>query len=221
MVRLIVYIVISIVLLPACPAMALPSDEIVEYASLDEAIESELEGIDFSDLSGVSDYAICGVPSVDAECLAAFVRRFNPDFDSEIADRYVELGHIYGLRGDIAFCQAILESGWFRFDRGTAVRADQHNYCGLGVTRKGRRGASFASVRDGVAAHLQHLYAYASHKSLPKGERLLDPRFNAVRRASAVHWSDLNNRWAMNDAYGSKILKIYADLIEYKLSRLH
>lgn len=199
---------------------ASPDDVIAKYDLLDEAIENEIDGIDFSDMDGVADYAICGVPTVEAEYLTEFVRRFNPSFDSKIAENYIELSKIYGLRGDIALCQAILETGWFRFDRGTVVTPEQHNYCGLGVTMRGRRGASFDTVRDGVAAHLQHLYAYVSERPLPDGELLVDPRFKSVRRASAVNWSDLSNRWAMNDEYGRKVLKIFEALIEYKLSRL-
>lgn len=197
----------------------LAEDVVLEYDLLDDAIENEIAGIDFSDMNGIDDYAICGRSTVDPEVLTAFVRQFNSDFDSEIAERYVELGEIYGIRGDIAFCQAILETGWFRFDRGTAVCADQHNYCGLGVVKKGLRGAAFPSVRAGVTAHLQHLYAYATTTALPEGETLVDPRFKAVSRGTARQWSDLNNRWAMNDTYGSKILKIYSGLLEYKLSR--
>lgn len=219
MIRQIVTAILLIICSEAVSAAAL-DDVIAEYDFLDEAIESEIDDIDFTDLSGVCDFAICGEATVEAEHLTAFVRRFNPSFDSEIAERYVEIGKIYGLRGDIAFCQAILETGWFRFDRGTAVISGQHNYCGLGVIGNGQRGASFKTVRDGVAAHMQHLYAYATRHPLPKGEHMVDPRFRAVRRGSAVKWSDLNNRWAMNGSYGSKILKIYADLIEYKLSRL-
>lgn len=215
-------IVTVIVLMAAWNTVSAASqhDVIAEYDFLDEAIESEIDGIDFSDLSGLCDYAIRGESTIEPEHLTAFVKRFNPSFDNEIAERYVEVGKIYGIRGDIAFCQAILETGWFRFDRGTAVRQAQHNYCGLGVVREGLRGASFRTVRDGVTAHLQHLYAYVCSHPLPKGEHMVDPRFKAVRRGSAVNWSDLSNRWAMNDSYGSKILKIYAELTEYKLSRL-
>lgn len=198
---------------------AAADDVVIEYDFLDEAIENEIAGIDFSDMDGVSDFAICGRSVVGSDVMTDFVRRFNRDFDSEIAERYIELGDIYGLRGDIAFCQAILETGWFRFDRGTAVTSAQHNYCGLGVVRKGLHGAAFETVRDGVAAHLQHLYAYATTDALPDGEPHVDPRFKAVKRGCAVQWSDLNNRWAMNDLYGSKILKIYSDLLQYKLSR--
>ena len=186
--------------------------EIVSYASLDEAIEAEIEGIDFSDLDNVNDYAICGQSRISPEAMTAFVKRYNAEFDPEIAQAYIAVGERYGIRGDIAFCQAILETGWFRFDRGTAVKSSHHNYCGLGVVQLGVTGAKFDTIEDGVTAHIQHLYAYASKEKLPEGEKLIDPRFNHIKRGIATEWSDLNNRWAMNSVYGSKILKIFSSL---------
>lgn len=206
--KIVIYIFLILFLL----SQPVSADDIVEYFSLDDAIEQEIEGIDFSDLSGVGDYAICGCHQVDAATMHAFVRRYNPDFDEEIAKSYLEIGSRYGIRGDIAFCQAILETGWFKFEGGTAVKASQYNYCGLGVVKKGVTGEGFKSIAEGVTAHIQHLYAYASTEPIPDGEPLLDPRFKAVRRGVAVEWSELNNRWAMNSLYGSKILKIYENL---------
>lgn len=191
------------------------AQDILVYDSLDEAIESEIEGIDFSDLSGLNDFTISGEAALCADELTAFVRCHNPSFDHAISVAYIEVGKRYGLRGDIAFCQAILETGWFRFEGGTAVKSEQHNYCGLGVVKRGVKGAKFATVTEGVTAHIQHLYAYTSCDGLPDGEAMVDPRFSAVKRGVATTWSDLNNRWAMNNVYGSKILKIFSDMIDF------
>lgn len=157
---------------------------------------------------------IAGYPAVDAETMWRFVARRNPEFDREIAEAFHRVGIKYGIRGDIALCQSILETGWFRFGGGTAVRPDQHNYCGLGVVRKGVKGASFATVEEGVTAQIQHLYAYATVAPLPKGEKLIDPRFDKVRRGIAQTWADLNNRWAMNSHYAEKIMALYAEMLE-------
>ena len=144
----------------------------------------------------------------------AFVARQNPGFDREIARQYHDVGRIYGIRGDVALCQAIIETGWFRFGGGTAVVDGQHNYCGLGVTARGLKGAAFGSVREGVAAHIQHLFAYATDVPLPAGEALVDPRFNYVRRASARLWRDLDMKWAMNRRYAESIIALYRRLLE-------
>ena len=202
-----------IVLLFAAISVAGYADD---YDSLDQAIESEIEGIDFSDLDQIDDeQRILGNSVIDYEILAEFVRSHNAGFDSEIARHYIEVGRKYGLRGDIAFCQAILETGWFRFADGTAVRPSQHNYCGLGVLKRGQRGEKFPTIKKGVIAHIQHLYAYVTKADLPKGETLLDPRFRLIKRGCASTWHELSNRWAMNPVYGKKILKIFNELKEF------
>lgn len=150
--------------------------------------------------------------------MVEFVTKRNPRAENieEIAKSFIKVGKKYGLRGDIAFCQSIIETGWFRFDGGTAVKPKQHNYCGLGVVSKGISGHSFDTVEDGVTAQIQHLYAYASKEDIPKGEKMIDPRFHYVTRGIAEHWEDLNMRWAMNNTYGQQIMSIYEDMLEYQ-----
>lgn len=155
---------------------------------------------------------IMGDIQVDAEAMTRFVQRHNPDFDPAIADAFFTIGQKYGLRGDIALCQAIIETGWFKFDNGTAVKPHQYNYCGMGVTSIGKSGCSFESVEQGVTAMLQHLYAYCCDSPLPDGEQIVDPRYGLVGRGVAPHWEDLVGRWAMNRHYASNILKLYKSL---------
>lgn len=145
--------------------------------------------------------------------MVAFVKTKNPNFDPKIAEAFIKIGEKYGIRGDVAFCQSILETGWFKFDGGTAVTPDQHNYCGLGVTSKGVKGHSFPTIEAGVTAQIQHLYAYATTKELPQGETLIDPRFKYVQRGCAPTWEALSNKWAMNPNYGAQILSIYKNLL--------
>lgn len=156
---------------------------------------------------------ILGQAVVDAEAMWRFVSEVNADFPLELARHYYEVGAIYGIRGDIALCQAIIETGWFRFDKGTAVQPHQHNYCGLGVLQRGMKGHSFDTPRDGVTAQIQHLYAYASTSPLPTGEQKLDKRFGLVNRGSALTWEALSGKWAANPRYGSDILRLYERMI--------
>lgn len=162
---------------------------------------------------------ILGTHCIGAEDMYQFVVSRNPDFPREVAEAFCEVGALYGVRGDIALCQAIIETGWFRFDNGTAVTPDAHNYCGMGVRKRGDRGCTFADVRQGVTAMIQHLYAYACTHELPDGEELLDPRFRYVNRGSAKSWEALSGRWAMNPRYGKDILNIYKNM-ERHSSRL-
>lgn len=156
---------------------------------------------------------ILGPTEVSADRMWAFVAAVNPDFRPDIARAFYEIGRRYGIRGDVALCQAVIETGWFRFTGGTAVTPDQHNYCGLGVTKLGMKGHAFDSVEDGVTAHMQHLYAYATRRPLPKGEKVIDPRFSLVKRGIATSWTDLNRRWAANDRYGESILALFERLL--------
>jgi N-acetylmuramoyl-L-alanine amidase len=177
------------------------------------AVEPEPVPVDLHE----GHHDILGESTVAVEKMIAFVKEKNPNalFIEEIAKQFIEVGKTYGIRGDMAFCQSLIETGWFKFDGGTAVTPDQHNYCGLGVTSKGMKGNSFTTVKDGVTAQLQHLFAYASKNELPNGEILLDPRFKYVTREIAPHWEDLSNRWAMNANYGTHIVALYEQLVNY------
>lgn len=168
---------------------------------------------------------ICGSQEADVERMYQYVSMRNPGFQREIAEAFYEIGKTYGVRGDIALCQAIIETGWFRFDNGTAVRPESHNYCGLGVKRRGDRGCSFESVHEGVTAMIQHLYAYSCKDPLPEGEKLTDPRFGYVTRGVAPSWESLSGRWAMNSNYGASILGLYRrmmshDVVEFSLENI-
>ncbi len=158
---------------------------------------------------------IFGAADIDAATLCQFVRQHNADFPYEIAESFVTVGARYGIRYDIAFCQAIVETGWFKYTGGTAVKPHHNNFCGLGVVKLGKSGSQFKTVADGVTAHMQHLFAYASRKSLPDGESLIDPRFGMVRRGCATHWEDLSGRWAANKHYGRDILRVYERLRKF------
>lgn len=197
--------------------IAIP-DNIV-FDSFDTPAEEPAEAPSFAISHSADDASIMGPTLIDPETMWLFVMQRNADFPIEIAQAFYDVGQRYGIRGDVALCQSILETGWFLYTGGTAVRPEQHNYCGLGVTRKGIRGHAFKDPREGVTAQIQHLYAYASTERLPKGEGMIDPRFTLVSRGVASTWHDLNGRWAANDHYGSRILKLYADLCAFSAAR--
>ena len=155
---------------------------------------------------------ILGTNEATVDQLYNFVKAQNSSFDREIAEQFIAVSAKYGLRGDIALCQSIVETGWFKYTGGTAVTPDDHNYCGLGVTTLGQKGCQFSTVKDGVTAQIQHLYAYACNKAIPEGETLIDPRFNYVTRGCAPNWEDLGGKWAAASDYGTKILNLYVQM---------
>ena len=159
---------------------------------------------------------IGSIPSTSTvDRLYYFIKQNNASFDREIAVQFLAVGKVYGVRGDIAICQSIIETGWFRFDDGTAVTPEQHNYCGLGVTSTGMTGNSFPTIKAGVTAQIQHLYAYACTNDLPAGETLIDPRFKYVTRGCAPTWESLGGKWASSSTYGTKILQVYNQMVAF------
>ena len=151
--------------------------------------------------------SIMGQTILLAKQMDQFVKSVNPSA-LDLAHYYENLGIEYGMRGDIAFAQAILETDFFRFTG--VIKAHQNNFCGLGSTGPDNPGATFDTPKDGVLAHLQHLFAYAETTPLPNKYPLVDPRFRFVRRGIATTWIELNGRWAVQgDRYGQTILDIY------------
>ena len=121
-----------------------------------------------------------------------------------------------GIKAEVAFCQAMLETGWLKF--GGDVRIEQYNFAGIGAVGGGAGGAAFETVREGVRAQIQHLKAYANNE--PLNNACVDPRFSKVTRGSApyVEWLGQQENpngygWATGAGYGSKILKLINELM--------
>lgn len=159
--------------------------------------------------------SIMGESVKSAEVLQSQLEKKNPNMNprfKDIAKEYIRIGKIYGVKGDIAFCQMAHETGWLKF--GGQVLESQNNFCGLGATNGGAKGAVFDTVEDGVTAHIQHLFAYACSKPLPSGEKLLDPRFNLIKpRGKAPTWFELNGKWAVpGTTYAQSIIRHYNEI---------
>ncbi|OUC13790.1 MAG: cell wall hydrolase [Alkalinema sp. CACIAM 70d] len=128
----------------------------------------------------------------------------------DIAKLYREEGSIEGVDYDIAFAQMCFETNYLRF--GGDIKASQNNFGALGTVGGGTEGASFASARIGVRAHIQHLKAYASTE--PLVQENVDPRFRFVTRGIAPLVGQLSGRWREDIDYGDKILGILRRLYE-------
>ena len=159
--------------------------------------------------------AIMGKPVATAEQMKSYLKKKNPSVEQSVLDMlplYLSEGEAEGVRGDIAFAQSCLETGNFAFS-GSAVTLSQNNFCGLGVTQRGKMGLSFDTPQLGIRAQVQHLKAYASTDALVN-ERI-DPRFRYVKRGCApyVEWlgqkeNPQGKGWAAGEKYGEKILSI-------------
>ncbi|MDF2573086.1 MAG: Mannosyl-glycoprotein endo-beta-N-acetylglucosaminidase [Sporomusa sp.] len=80
----------------------------------------------------------------------------------QLVSYFYQESRLEGIRPDVAFAQAIHETGHFRY--GGDVVPLQNNYCGLGTTGGGVKGAWFPNAQVGVRAQVQHLLAYTSTK---------------------------------------------------------
>jgi N-acetylmuramoyl-L-alanine amidase len=153
---------------------------------------------------------IQGETLLSAVEMERFVQTVNPSAPS-LAALYEQIGQVYGIRGDVAYAQAIHETGYFRFQG--SVKASQNNFAGIGATGK-NESAVFRTPQEGVLAHIQHLFAYSSTKPLPMQYPLVDPRFQLVQRGSAITWAQLNGKWAVpGTTYSTMIFEIYKKML--------
>ena len=107
-----------------------------------------------------------------------------------------------GVCPEVLYAQVMKETGYLKF--GNLVKADQCNFGGIGATGPGQPGYTFANVREGLRAQVQHLKAYASTE--PLNNPCVDPRFSYVIRGCAPKTTDLNGRWAVPGAgYGESL----------------
>ena len=128
---------------------------------------------------------------------------------------YYEESVAEGIKAEVAFVQAMKETGWLQFTG--VVKAEQYNFAGMGATGNGVSGESFKDVREGVRAQIQHLKAYGSTKSL--NQTCVDNRFKYVERGSAIYveWLSIPNNpkkkgWAAAKGYGVDIVKMIQKL---------
>ncbi|MBN2884236.1 MAG: N-acetylmuramoyl-L-alanine amidase [Clostridia bacterium] len=180
---------------------------------------------------------IMGKSECTAEQLEAFLMAKNPKPNlnisvTEFCKLWLSEGEIEGVRGDIGFCQACHETGYFKY--GGIVLPDQNNYSGIGALNGNTSGnaATFPDPKTGIQASIQHLKAYGSLD--PLVNPLVDPRFKLVTRGIAPHFEDLGGRWAWpgydkkkyssleaakaaGNTYGHYIMKKYDDMIKIKV----
>lgn len=170
---------------------------------------------------------VMGQSSLTWEQLAAFFWANQPPGSpcltvsvEALTSYFVWEGNVEDVRGDIAFAQSIVETGWFRY--GGQVQCWQNNYAGIGATDGGPQGASFPDANTGVRAQIQHLRAYADASATsctepPLHTPCVDPRFDLVNpKGKAPTWNDMGNgNWATSSSYSSSVLNLYNRMRTY------
>jgi hypothetical protein len=147
----------------------------------------------------------------------------------QLATMFVDEGNRYDVRGDIAFAQSIIETGWFNYPDYGIVRPDNDNFAGIGACSSCGNGYQFSSALSGVRAQLQLLRNYADPTSTtltipdPPVPELwgLNPTTAAsnfdhyFHKGRAPKWTDMGNgNWASAPDYGTLVLQVYNEMLK-------
>lgn len=156
---------------------------------------------------------IIGSAQASASQAQAWARRNNA------SQLFVDLAPIYwqigpargGVRPEVAYAQAALETGWMRF-KGGAVPADFHNPCGMKTPRGGgdsdpNAHQRFGSWEQGITACIDHLALYAAAPGYPKsGDATPDPKHCKCLLGASSTVEGLGGKWAPSPGYGERIV---------------
>ena len=185
-----------------------------------EAVAKSISRAIVPHVSQVQETAIMGSSIATAEQLNEYLLSVNPRATEylHLAAIFLDEGKKEGVRGDGAFCQSLIETGYFKF--GGDVQPGQHNYAGLGATG-GVPGLTFIDDRTGIRAQIQHLKAYAT--TAPLTQACVDPRYKYVSKGCASAFEQLSGKWAVpgysgypdlaaaraaKDSYGDHIVQL-------------
>jgi hypothetical protein len=161
---------------------------------------------------------IIGIPRLSAEDLAGWFARspYRPRVSTPIEDYarwFIEEGRAEGIRGDIAFAQAVLETGGFANTDSVVA----NNFSGIGHYDNASLGFIFPSPKAGVRAQIQLLKSYAV-KAPDYANPLVDRRLRGPSGCCQT-WGDLTTVWATDPTYGPKVMLLYTSLVDYALDR--
>ena len=153
-----------------------------------------------------------------------------------LAQIFIDEGRSEGVRGDIAFAQSMIESGWLTFPSDGQIRPNFNNYAGLYAFNNRRTGTTcaderkfeptlpsrcFATPQAGVLAQIVLLRGYAD----PTTRGLnLSPAPPSDRIGVAPIWEDFGGQsgvaiWATAIDYGINVLGVYSSALVFNGAR--
>ena len=163
--------------------------------------------------------SIFGEAEATKKQAVAYIKQANPKVRldcsvEELVDLYWQEAEREEVRPDLALAQSLVETGTYAY--GGDVHHKQNNFCGLGTTGGGVKGATFKTPELGVRAHIQHLLAY-TQKKRPQ-TKIVDPRYELahnirLERGLVDTWYGLNGTWAMGSLYCEKIMATYQKML--------
>ena len=154
----------------------------------------------------------------------------------QMAAYYISEGAAEGVRGDLAFAQSVVETGYFGFV-GSIVKPENFNYAGMGACDSCNSGRQFPSAQVGVRAQIQHLRNFADPTSRAAGlahppvvewyghrsDGTLDPALalynfdHFFAKGTAPTWNVMGGpgKWASTPTYGTVVLQIYNRMLTF------
>lgn len=184
---------------------------------------------------------VMGPPRLSAAQLAAWFRATNrtPKISiplDKLTGYYISEGLEEGVRGDIAFAQSVVETGYFGFV-GSIVKPANNNFAGMGACDSCNSGRQFRSARAGIRAQIQHLKNFADptsravnlvHPASPEWYgRRADGSYDPILAASnfdrffakgkAPTWNQMGGpgKWASTPHYGDVVLQTYNRMLVF------
>ena len=150
----------------------------------------------------------------------------------DLAQLFLWEGAAENVRGDLAFAQSIVETGWFGFV-GSIVSPVNWNFAGMGACDSCNSGRQFPSPRIGVRVQIQDLRNYADIHSRasnlhhpPVPEWYAWPSLNPMlaahnfdtffRKGNAPTWNQMGNgNHATSPNYASAVIGVYQSMLVY------
>ncbi len=136
----------------------------------------------------------------------------------KIAQTYINAGNQAGVAGDVAFAQAVLETGGF------AAMSGPNNFAGIGACGSCNGGYGFSSFIDGIRAQVQLLEAYAK-KNLSSAQLVGGVAYRGIDtlsvRGCCQTWPTLSSHWSSGVHYGDVVLGIYSKMLAYAVQHIN
>lgn len=147
----------------------------------------------------------------------------------DLAQLFLWEGTAENVRGDIAFAQSIVETGFFGYV-GSIVKPFNWNFAGMGACDSCNSGTQFSSPRAGVRVQIQDLRNYADINSRasnlhnpPVPEWYGTPASRAAhnydtffRKGNAPTWNQMGfGNHATSPNYASAVIGVYQSMLVY------
>ena len=146
-----------------------------------------------------------------------------------LAQVFIDDGRLEGVRGDMAFVQSQLETGWMHFT-GSQIPPDAYNYAGI-YAFDGRPGLAncvhgdsapsrcMGTPQHGVLVQIQLLRSYADPTAKTAPNRFISAPSD--RAGDAPIWEYFGGHncpcgkliWASADGYGLRIIQMYSQAL--------